>query len=258
MKPIVSTISLIVLALLVSACGTSRVGSLQTQNRTVDLGDARSATVNVTMGAGTLNMSGEASALMEAVFTFNVAAWEPTVTYSVSNGRGQLAVSQSQTTTIPLPGTGTRNEWMIRLNDDVPIDFSVSLGAGESTLNLASVSIANLQLQSGASSTKVGLPAKSLTTLNVKAGVGEVTLDFTGDWQQNLSGIIQGGVGSATLLLPSTTGVRVTVTGGLGSVSAPGFQKQGNVYTNDAYGTTAVALALDVTGGVGEVKLQLR
>jgi hypothetical protein len=50
-------------------------------------------------------------------------------------------------------------------------------------------------------------------------------------------------------------GISAKVTGGLGEVSAPGLNKNGNVYQNDAYAQAKVKISLDVTGGVGSVKL---
>jgi hypothetical protein len=50
----------------------------------------------------------------------------------------------------------------------------------------------------------------------------------------------------------------VTVDGGLGSVDAPDFKKDGDEYVNDAYGKSKVTVEVHVTGGIGEVYLELR
>ncbi|MGH9677802.1 MAG: hypothetical protein ACRD36_11930, partial [Candidatus Acidiferrum sp.] len=52
-------------------------------------------------------------------------------------------------------------------------------------------------------------------------------------------------------------GVRVTVQGGLGSVNAPDFKRDGDDYVNDAYGKSGVTVEVHVTGGIGEVYLEL-
>jgi hypothetical protein len=67
---------------------------------------------------------------------------------------------------------------------------------------------------------------------------------------------IQGGVGEATVLLPSEVGVRAKAGGGLGKINAEGLQRQGDSYVNDAYGSFDVTLDVDVRGGVGEINLK--
>ena len=61
------------------------------------------------------------------------------------------------------------------------------------------------------------------------------------------------------MLLPAEVGVRVVVSGGLGSVKARGLRlaDEGHVYVNDAWGETDVQLDLDIDGGIGEVVLKV-
>jgi hypothetical protein len=88
--------------------------------------------------------------------------------------------------------------------------------------------------------------------------VGETTIDLTGEWQQGLAVNIEGGVGATTVRLPRAMGVRVTTSTGIGNVTVNDLNRDGDVYTNDAYDEGADAV-LDVTveGGVGEITLEL-
>jgi hypothetical protein len=52
-------------------------------------------------------------------------------------------------------------------------------------------------------------------------------------------------------------GVRVEAESGLGSVDASGFNREGDVYTNDAYGRTDVTVSVKVDVGVGGLGLEL-
>jgi len=67
-----------------------------------------------------------------------------------------------------------------------------------------------------------------------------------------------GGIGSGILYLPENIGVRVHVDGGIGSISAKGMNKDGKVYTNDAYGNTDVSIDIDVDAGIGSIDLILK
>ena len=97
----------------------------------------------------------------------------------------------------------------------------------------------------------------SLTRLNIGGGAGAVTVDLTGNWQQDLEATIEGGVGKRTLILPADVGARVKVEVGVGGVDAAGLTKEGEYYTNDAYGQTEVTLRIEVEGGVGGTELRV-
>ena len=77
------------------------------------------------------------------------------------------------------------------------------------------------------------------------------------DWARDLDVTVKAGVGRATLRLPRRVGVRVTVETGIGDVDAPGLKRDGDVYTNDAYGESAVTLRIDIKAGVGKINLDL-
>jgi predicted membrane protein len=53
-------------------------------------------------------------------------------------------------------------------------------------------------------------------------GAGKTTVDLTGDYAKSFDASIQGGVGEATVLLPSDVGVKAKAEGGLGKINAEG------------------------------------
>jgi len=187
------------------------------------------------MGAGELNVGGAADALMEGDFSYNVADLKPRVRYEVRGDEGELRVRQGNREGVRLGG-GARNEWDISFNDEVPTDLAVEMGAGESDLDLDNLTLTGLDLQMGA---------------------GKTTVDLTGDYDRDFDASIQGGVGEATVMLPSEVGVRARAEGGLGKIDAEGLKKEGNAYVNDAYGYSDVTLDVDVEGGVGEINMKV-
>lgn len=95
-----------------------------------------------------------------------------------------------------------------------------------------------------------------LDDLDFEAGAGNVTIDLTGDWESDLDGRIEGGLGEINLTLPANVGVRVEVERGLGDVNAPDLQAQGdNVYVNTDYGEAPVTVDLMIEQGAGDVTL---
>jgi hypothetical protein len=81
-------------ALFMGACGTQEVGELQRESRSIQPENAQSVRANLRMGAGELNVSGGADAPMEGEFSYNVADWEPQISYDVSGDTGELIVEQ--------------------------------------------------------------------------------------------------------------------------------------------------------------------
>jgi N-terminal domain of toast_rack, DUF2154 len=210
------------------------VGETRTISKSVPLGKQKSVIVDIKMGAGKVTVGGGTSDLMNADFTYNVDAWEPEVHYDASGDQGHLVIQQP---------SGSHNyrgpkryDWDVRLNAQVPMEMNVNMGAGKATLNLAGL---------------------NLSQLKVNMGAGEADIDLNGNWTHDLRASVQGGVGKATLHLPRDVGVRATVEGGLGAIHAGGFSKNGDVYTNSAYGKSRVNLDINVQGGLGEVNLVL-
>jgi hypothetical protein len=227
-------------AIVAGACGTQpggtqQVGKMQRESKSVDPKDAQSARAQLKMGAGELNLAGGADQLMEGDFSYNVSEWKPEVSYGVSGDEGKLVVRQGGSEGSNLTGEA-RNEWEIRLNDELPTDLVVQIGAGESNLDLDSLSLMGLKLQMGA---------------------GKTTVDLTGDYARSFDASIQGGVGEATVMLPSGVGVKAKAQGGLGKINAEGLKRVGNSYVNDAYGESDVTLNVNVQGGVGQINLEV-
>jgi hypothetical protein len=232
---------LITAVVLAGACGTQpggtqqEVGNMQRESKSVEPKDARSVRAQLKMGAGEMNLTGGADQLMEGDFSYNVTDWKPKVSYDVSGDEGDLLVKQGGSEGSNLTGEA-RNEWDVSLNDELPTDLVVQMGAGESDLDLDSLALTGLKLQMGA---------------------GKTTVDLTGDYAQGFSAIIQGGVGEATVMLPSGVGVKAKAQGGLGKIDAKGLERVGDSYVNDAYGESDVTINVDVQGGVGKINLEV-
>lgn len=220
-------------ALLFASCNSAlSVGALRTESQTVELGDAAAVRVEINMGAGDLALTGGAQKLLEADFTYNVAKLKPAVKYT----SGKLVVWQPDAEGLPNLRniTNFRNEWNLHLQDKTPMDLRVEMGAGNSHLHLA------------------GLP---LTQLAVTLGAGTSTLDLSGDWRCDLDVAIESGAANVSVRLPKDVGVRVEVDAGPTLVDAPGLTQAGNVYTNAAYGVSAVTLQVKLEAGIGWVHL---
>jgi hypothetical protein len=207
-------------------------GPTRHESRTIDLGDAERVRVGLTMGAGELRIAGGASKLMNADFIYNVDAWKPEVNYRSTGAFGDLTVEQ--------PG-GSRGhggnqkyEWDLRFNNTVPIDLTVRFGAGEARMDLGSLNLRNVSMEMGA---------------------GRVEMDLRGHPKRDYGVRIRGGVGEATVYLPSDVGVYAEAAGGLGAINVRGLTREGDHWINDVYRHAPVRIRVDVQGGIGAVNL---
>lgn len=253
-----SLLMLIAMPLLATAClGGVRVGDLQTRSETVEMDNADSVTVEIRTGAAQLDVSGGASDLLEASFTYNVEELDPQATYS--NGRLQVRdkdIKEGIESFFDIDEY--RNEWDLKLNEDVPMEMQVDLGAGRANLDLGALALESLDINGGAGQVTLDLSGSQfLSRLDFDMGAGQVTIDLSGEWGRDLDARLMGGLGGIHLTLPSDVGVRVHVETGIGSVDASGLTRDGDTYTNEAYGVSDVTLRIDVEGGVGQIRLDV-
>ncbi|MBN1221962.1 MAG: hypothetical protein JXB23_01845 [Candidatus Aminicenantes bacterium] len=231
-KPVYAIVCL-PLFLLFAAC--VEVGDLETETRTIELGDAESAVLELNMGAGELNLHGGAQELVEATFNYNVERWKPRVDYDFFGKKGRIEIRQGKGKGVPVGST--HNKWDISVNKDIPIAIKIDFGAGEGDLDLREL---------------------LLESVDIDMGVGDLTVDITGRRQDDFRVDVDGGVGSATFYLPKHIGVRARVDKGIGSVNARGMQKEGNVYTNEAYGRSDITINMKISAGIGSIDLKVK
>lgn len=200
--------------------------------QTIALQGAKSVVADIDLPTGTLDLSGGAPQLLDANFRYRERDGKPEAVYSVSGDRGTLDISQNNDSHTHLASSG--NDWRLLLGNAVPLDLTVSIGAGKANLNFQGLDISHA---------------------DVKIGAGELNLDLTGPRKSDLHVDIHGGVGKAVIRLPRDVGSHLQTSGALGSVNAEGFHEADDVYTNDAFGKSASTVYVTVSGGVGQVTL---
>jgi hypothetical protein len=201
------------------------------EDKSVDLGGATSVHAHINMPAGNLSISPSGPALLDAHFDYADSEGQPQVNYDVSGGLGQLDVTQTQEVVHVEP---SNTSWQLRFANNVPLDLSLDMGAGQGELDLGGL---------------------DLTNLTINLGAGQLTVDLRGARTSDLDADIEGGVGQATIKLPQDVGVRVHADGGLGTISAHGLTRDGDDYVNDALGKSPATIRLKVEGGVGTIDL---
>ncbi len=226
-------ILLILLAVTFGTCAP--VGEMREESHSVPLGEAESAEIHIRMAVGELYLQGGAEDLLDGKFLYNVKRMKPEIDYTVSGNRGKLEIHQGKKSGFILGKK--KNRWEIQLSNDIPFDLLIDFGAGKGDLDLRDLRIESLSMD---------------------MGVGDLTVDLTGDYEQDLDVKIEGGVGRVTLYLPERMGVRAHIDKGIGSLHAQGFIKSGEIYTNEAYGKSEATIHIDIDAGIGSIDLKLR
>jgi hypothetical protein len=228
-----TTIAIATASLFLGGC---EVGSLATsetrhETRAIELDKTEMARVEIRMGAGELRVTSGTPKLLEAAFAYNIPDWKPVVDYRASASGGDLTISQPNA----LGGFGhTVNNWELKLNDQLPLDVTASLGAGEADLDLGRM---------------------NLRSVTVNVGAGKMKMDLRGEPRRDYSVQIRGGVGEATVYLPGDVGISASVTGGIGDIDARGLEKRDGVWINPERVNAPVTIRLDVKGGIGQINL---
>ena len=215
------------------AFSRDRHANWQHQARSVERQNAKSVHASVEAGSGEFIIAGGSDHLVDADFDYGDSYAAPRVEYNVSNGVGQLTISQDNGGVHTQFGKA-ENKWNLRFTKDVPLDLKLEIGAGRGNVRLRELQVNHL---------------------DVSMGAGQMDVDLTGDRKSDLTANLEGGVGQATIRLPKTVGVIAHATGGIGSISAHGFKHDGDEYTNEAYGKSPATIHLNVEGGVGQISL---
>lgn len=261
-----STFTLCTIAmLLLAACEISTRsnenaadGETQRISQAIPLDDAETVRANISIRAGRLTVKGGAENLVDTDISYSRAEWEPEIEYNLNGKTGRLRIAQPESEGINLNfNDNFVNDWNILLNDAIVQDIDFEIGAGETDLDLRGLRLNSVDIDAGVGEHSINLSGTSVPQIRVNAGVGEVSVDLSGQWDNDVEANFNGGIGELNLLLPSAIGIRMEVSGALGSINAPGLNKNGQVYTNDLYGDAEYVMEIEVTAGIGQVNVSV-
>jgi hypothetical protein len=232
-SPVFVLLAAVLLSTVSCVIGDGAFSEPRTVIESVETGTAETVVTEVKMPAGDLRISGGATNLMDGEFVFTSAALEPSIHYDDGASRGRLTVEGRRQNLGIAQADGT-NIWKVRLNDNVPTDLEIKLGAGECNLDLAGMALRGVTLQ---------------------MGVGACELDLVGEWGRDFNVEVRGGVGQLTVRAPNNVGITAKLKGGIGDIKHPGLEEKDGRYVNEALGEAPVTISFDVKGGIGEIKL---
>lgn len=232
------------------------------------------AVLRLHMGAGSLNITGGADALVAGEIEYNVERWEP----EIERQGNRLTIMQNRIRG-SLPTDRVINNWDLQLGDS-PIDLSIEAGAYQGTIDLSGLRILDLEISDGASDSRVtfnepnpermrtfrystgasqvhliGLANANFEELTFEGGTGNYRLDFSGELQQDARVEISSGLSNVDLVFPEDVSVEVRISGGLNNVSTSGrWTINNSVYSRDGSGPN---ILVEVEMGLGNLNLDI-
>jgi hypothetical protein len=248
----------VVAAATVASCVATSGAAAQSW-RTLDvarqLTDSGAASVQVLYGTGTFGVRATSSPLLYHMqLRYDGTRTQPRHTFDAAARKLQIGIQKSE-----MRFTGRNNNdaghLQLELSRVTPLDLSLDLGAVEADLDLTGLRLSRLHVESGASDAKLrfdSLNAIKMSVLDISlgaasfrgdrlanantqdirvdAGVGNVELDLSGQWTQDIELRVEVTLGVVTIHVPSDVGVRVSL-----EKTLAGFDHEGLVERDGAW-----------------------
>ena len=240
-------VSIILISLVFSSCtitinangdnnNSATVGETKKEDKAIDVSGEKELKVDLNMGVGKLEVKGSCDKILDAKFTYNVERWKPEIDYSKTGDKGDLKISNPGGSFNGMDGSKVKNQWDVSLNKDIPLSIDLEAGVGDCNLNLSDM---------------------NLKQLIIEAGVGNIKVDVSGNYKNDVDVKVEGGVGNTTIYVPKNMGVRVNAEKGVGKIDVDGFKTQGsNTFINDSYENAKNRMEVDVEAGVGNITIK--
>jgi hypothetical protein len=132
--------------------------------------------------------------------------------------------------------SGKGFQWDCGFTTDIPLDLVFEIGAVEANLDLTELQVKDLALKTGASSTRLKLPAKAgMTHLKVEAGAASVEID-----------------------VPDGVAARVETSAGLASIDVDQsrFPRVNGYYQSADYDTAENKVDIRIETGVASIEIR--
>lgn len=234
--------------------------------------------VKIEYGAGEFSVDpGAAGVLYRSMLRYNADSFRPVATYE----KGRLTLGIRGGEGISSLKSNGKARLDVTLGQDAPIDLDMDFGAVEAKLELGGLRLHSLELSTGASETNlsfsrpnrdamrmmkleagaaefnvVGLGNANAERFDFDGGIGDIRLDFTGEWRRDMKATVDMGVGSLTLVLPRGLGVRVRKDTFLTSFDSEGLIKRGGSYYSENWESAEHKLTLSVNAALGSITVR--
>ena len=252
------------------------------ESRRLDRKEAVHVSVNFAVGRFRLVPGGTAE-LYRVGLTYLDEQFEPDVSYDPQDGMLRIDLEGRHEREVHLKDLDdTRQRLDLALSPEVPLQLDLSFGAVQAEVELGGLTLQSASLETGASETIVrfsqpnraacddltlqvgaaefeviGLGNSRCRSVDLKGGVVEITLDFSGEWAPGAEMRVSAdvGLGDVHFRVPEAVGVRLNLDRFLVSLQLDGFTKRGSTWYSAGYDRAAVKLLVDLNSAFGSIEV---
>ncbi|MFQ5745893.1 MAG: hypothetical protein ACE5HF_01580 [Gemmatimonadota bacterium] len=223
----------------------------------------------------------DAGVLYDARLRYDATQFEPRRRWSIEDGRAvfRLDIDGREDVDIQVRDLSDRaGSLRLGLSRSVPTDLRLTVGGAEAKIDLGGVALSGLDLKLGAADSELrfdepnpasmrrltlkaavaafsayGLGNAHFERLEFDGGIGDLTLDFTGEWDRSAVAKVKMGVGSLRLRVPADIGVKIRKRTFLAAFDANGFRKVDGGYVSPNWDASDIRLDIDLEAALGSV-----
>jgi hypothetical protein len=175
--------------------------------------------------------------------------------YKLQDGEATYVLDSDFSLNVPFFNIDKRQyTWDLTLNEDTPLDLYLSLGVGESVLDLADLNISDLDIRIGVGQVTVDLPAGDYRA-SIEGGVGQTVVVLPDEGNIRIN--VQCGVGEIVIRVPEDLALKVHIDRGIAGLIMPsGYVQNGDVYTSPGYSAAENRIEVFVDQGVGNIAIR--
>jgi len=232
--------------------------------------------LQINFGAGELTINGGGDALVSGFVKYNIEQFTPRIE---DNGdRVEISTGDLEFDYVPIGMYDDLiNEWELTLGTS-PFDLILGIGAADTDIHLGGTAVENLYIHVGAARFDLDFSLPNLTAMNrfsmeagaadvhvnnlanshardvsIKTGVGETTLNFSGELQEDMYVDIVMAAGHLQIIVQEGQNVEIAVEGALIDIDTRGdWGISGSRYVLQGDGPT---ITIEIDASVGQVEL---
>ncbi len=276
--------------ILPSPCDLGNVSAKEHDTKTtikkIELKGEKHLTVKIDIGAGIIDLKkNDTGDILNAEVEYDPKRFRIDIDYQRSQNQGKLYLeSESKGKGIDLDDHD--NYWYLEFSHKIPISFEIDVGACEADFDFTGLKVDHLDMDLGASSVEIdfrkpnseriskisidvgaseltitGLGNANFDKLSFDGGVGDFTLDFSGEFEHRAYVGIDVGLGSLDILVPKDVGVQIRSESSFlssFSIDKRYFDEvEDDLYESDNFGESKKELIFDIEVGLGSVEVEV-
>lgn len=233
----------------------------------------------VNLGLGSLKVvKGREAVLFDLDIDYDGNQDKPEVDFSRSGNKAELRVD--------LKGRkgsgwwGDDNKIDLSLSPEVDLDAGFITGVGENIVDLTGLKVEKLEIINGVGNTEIYMDEINRTACRVlevtngighlemtgignyafddfrfSGGIGDSSLDFSGEWRAVGDIDLKVGMGSLKVMVPHDLGVRIESSKSfLSNLDMPGFDQVGNEFVSGNISEAEKEIVIKLHTGIGDVR----